>query len=235
MSDPVAEKSGFLRKYMSGHPDTLVAYAKWFGKVEDPITSAEMTAIDTKVGLYTYRIAHTTDKADRQSMTLLCTLKNGTKKEVYVPIDPPLKGYDDVKPRLLDMKATAQEKLGMIKAPHIASFHPPPASALVGPAILVGSIIYLFLAPIDGRSPVYEPARLVHSVVGTKAVNVGMYILAAAHVLEAGYTSTLCRKHTGFFTGAAYVLGTVVFGFPIWQDLRARIQNARIDSVMKVQ
>ena len=49
MSDPVAEKSAFLRMYMSNHPDTLVAYAKWFGKVNEVITSAEMSAIDTKV------------------------------------------------------------------------------------------------------------------------------------------------------------------------------------------
>ena len=49
MADPVAEKSGFLKMYMSNHPDTLVAYAKWFGKVKEVITSAEMTAIDTKV------------------------------------------------------------------------------------------------------------------------------------------------------------------------------------------
>jgi hypothetical protein len=49
MSDPVAEKSAFLRMYMSNHPDTLVAYAKWFGKVDEIITSAEMSAIDTKV------------------------------------------------------------------------------------------------------------------------------------------------------------------------------------------
>lgn len=48
-SDPVAEKSGFLRMYMSNHPDTLVAYAKWYGKVKEAITGAEMTAIDTKV------------------------------------------------------------------------------------------------------------------------------------------------------------------------------------------
>lgn len=47
--DPVAEKSGFLRMYMSNHPDTLVAYAKWYGKVKEAITGAEMTAIDTKV------------------------------------------------------------------------------------------------------------------------------------------------------------------------------------------
>jgi hypothetical protein len=49
MADPVAEKSGFLKMYMSNHPDTLVAYAKWFGKVKEVITSAEMSAIDTKV------------------------------------------------------------------------------------------------------------------------------------------------------------------------------------------
>lgn len=50
MADPVAAKSGFLCTYMSNHPDTLVAYAKWFGKVTDNISSAEMSAIDTKVG-----------------------------------------------------------------------------------------------------------------------------------------------------------------------------------------
>ena len=49
MADPVAEKSGFLKMYMSSHPDTLVAYAKWFGKVKEIITSAEMSAIDCKV------------------------------------------------------------------------------------------------------------------------------------------------------------------------------------------
>lgn len=54
MSDPVADKSGFLRMYMSSHPDTLVAYAKWYGKVTEPISSAEMTAIDSKVSRRTF-------------------------------------------------------------------------------------------------------------------------------------------------------------------------------------
>ena len=40
--------------YMSNHPDTLVAYAKWFGKVQDPIKSAEMAAIDSKVRVLNY-------------------------------------------------------------------------------------------------------------------------------------------------------------------------------------
>lgn len=49
MADPVAEKSGFLRMYMSSHPDTLVAYAKFYGQVKENIKNAEMSAIDTKV------------------------------------------------------------------------------------------------------------------------------------------------------------------------------------------
>ncbi len=58
MADPVAEKSGFLKMYMSNHPDTLVAYAKWFGKVKEVITSAEMSAIDCNVCVA--RISHST-------------------------------------------------------------------------------------------------------------------------------------------------------------------------------
>lgn len=32
-----------------------------------------------------------------------------------------------------------------------------------------------------------------------------------------------------------YVLATVLSGFPIWSNLRKKIQAARIDSVMKIQ
>jgi hypothetical protein len=37
------------RMYMSNHPDTLVAYVKWFGKITDNVNSAEMAAINSKV------------------------------------------------------------------------------------------------------------------------------------------------------------------------------------------
>lgn len=49
MSDPVAEKSTFLCMYMSNHPDTLVAYVKYWGKVSELVESAKMTSIDSKV------------------------------------------------------------------------------------------------------------------------------------------------------------------------------------------
>ena len=47
--DPVADKSTFLCMYMSNHPDTLVAYVKFFGKVKERVVSAKMTSIDSKV------------------------------------------------------------------------------------------------------------------------------------------------------------------------------------------
>jgi hypothetical protein len=51
MEDPVAkaQKSTFLRLYMSNNPETLFAYAKWYGKVKGKISSVEITAIETKV------------------------------------------------------------------------------------------------------------------------------------------------------------------------------------------
>lgn len=68
MTDPVAEKSGFLKMYMSNHPDTLVAYAKWYGKVEGKIVSAEMTEIDCKVCWSDYT----------QLTTFISSTENGT-------------------------------------------------------------------------------------------------------------------------------------------------------------
>ena len=48
-------------------------------------------------------------------MTLTYTVKNTKEKKiVQVPLDPPLAGYEEVKPRLLGMKAEAQEGLGMV-------------------------------------------------------------------------------------------------------------------------
>ena len=40
--------------------------------------------------------------------------KTGVKKDVRVAFDPPLLGYEEVKPRLIAMTADAQESLGMV-------------------------------------------------------------------------------------------------------------------------
>ncbi|KAJ3764978.1 hypothetical protein FB446DRAFT_834993 [Lentinula raphanica] len=231
--DPVAEKSGFLRMYMSSHPDTLVAYAKWYGKVTEPVLSAEMVGIDTK------------------GMTLACTLKNGSSKDVPVAIDPPLSGYDDVKPRLLEMKAIAQEGLGMIKTPKISTFHFP-WSALSVIFVVYPILVYLAYAPTfsptSSTSVITQavdmitlPARLLTHTpfLGPYVATVGYWLLWSVnvgHVFEAMYTASLCQRHgTGLGVGAAYVFATLICGYHIWRDLRKRIQDARIQSVMKVE
>lgn len=49
-------------------------------------------------------------------MTLLYKVKdNADKKSVRISFDPPLAGYEEVKPRLLAMTADAQESLGMVR------------------------------------------------------------------------------------------------------------------------
>jgi len=216
MSDPVAEKSSFLKMYMSHHPDTLVAYVKFFGKVSENVTSAEMTAIDSK------------------SMTLSYKTRNGDKKQVVVPITPPLSGYDDVKPRLLEMKAQAQEGLGMIKTPQIKSFVFPRKVAIS--ITIIGLALYTTFAPKDDPSPWYTPAgKILSAMGGPLALKVFWTTFGIVHTLEGVYTYTLCKKHTNFTVGAEYVIGATVLGFPIVLDLRKRIQDARIESVMKVE
>ena len=114
MSDPVASKSTFLCMYMKNHPDTLVAYVKYFGKVRGKVTTARMTAIDTKVRVPVILRRGREGHTSCQGMSLAYQLKTGENGQVHVPFNPPLAGYDDVKPRLLSMKADAQEGLGMV-------------------------------------------------------------------------------------------------------------------------
>lgn len=51
-------------------------------------------------------------------MTLTYTTsasKDAKKNSVRVEFNPPLSGYDEVKPRLLNMKVDAEEALGMVR------------------------------------------------------------------------------------------------------------------------
>ncbi|KAH6902608.1 hypothetical protein BKA70DRAFT_1110166 [Coprinopsis sp. MPI-PUGE-AT-0042] len=226
MSDPVAEKSGFLCMYMSGHPDTLVAYAKWYGKVEEPIVGAKMTSIDCN------------------KIVLKCTPKSKSKQDfdVVVPIEPPLSGYDAVKPRLLEMKALAQEGLGMIKAPKITAFYPPSkVNYALASAVLVPLSALAYFAPSNPTpgslaETALVPIYFLRNLLGERAMATQFGILVALHTLESLYTFSLCWRHSsGFFLGAQWVLSTFFLGLPIWSELRKRIQDARIDSVMKVQ
>ncbi|KAL1718904.1 hypothetical protein EV715DRAFT_290809 [Schizophyllum commune] len=218
MADPVAAQSGFLKMYMSNHPDTLVAYAKWFGKVQEPIEKAEMSDINT------------------QSMTLLCKMKSGESRSVRVPIEPPLAGYHDVKPRLLEMKSIAQENLGMIKTPRLTKFYVPLTNFAIGTLVaLIPTISGAFMPP-GSTSPLALPGQWLQGFLGQGLLRLALGICAGIHALESIYTFTLCRKHqTPFLVGAAYIASNFVLGYPVLASMRQQIQEARINSVMKVE
>ncbi|KZT01970.1 uncharacterized protein LAESUDRAFT_662836 [Laetiporus sulphureus 93-53] len=220
MADPVAAKSGFLCMYMSNHPDTLVAYVRHWGKVNDDVAGAQMTSIDTK----------------GMSLSYQNKINRGVMKEVRVEFDPPLAGYEEVKPRLLSMKVDAEEALGMAKAPQITSFRFP-RDAWMTTALIV-SLIYVTWAPEPSApnfSTLWHPGYFTRSILPSWIVPFCWYIiLLPAHTLEALYALSICWKHsTPLLVGAAYVFGTFVWGFPVLGELRRQKHAVRIDSILK--
>ncbi|KAI0729075.1 hypothetical protein C8Q72DRAFT_344272 [Fomitopsis betulina] len=220
MADPVASKSGFLCMYMSNHPDTLVAYVKHWGKVKDNVASARMKTIDTK------------------GMTLTYTAKSGgAEKEVRVQFDPPLLGYEEVKPRLISMKVDAEEALGMARAPQITTFRIP--FSIWTTTTAMAGLAYVTFSP-EPHAPNFHPAFLLAHSVRTAlpdwALAASWGMIAVLHPLEAVYALVLAARHRMPFTiGLCYVLGTLVWGFPILNELRHQRQAARIESVLKGQ
>ncbi|KAI0773104.1 hypothetical protein BD413DRAFT_603516 [Trametes elegans] len=217
MADPVADKSGFLCMYMSNHPDTLVSYVRYWGKVTEHVVSAKMTAIDTK------------------GMNLTYTTKGGATKEVRVAFDPPLAGYEEVKPRLMGMKADAEEELGMVPAPQISSFRL--NSKMWYTAVLMVWLIYSTFAPTPDSpnySALYAPANALRAILPQGMFTFAWSLVFGFHGLESLYTLYLCKKHrTPFFVGLQYWLATLALGYPVFSDMRHQVQEARIESIMK--
>ncbi|KAG6332974.1 hypothetical protein ID866_6117 [Astraeus odoratus] len=232
MSDPVAAKSAFLCMYMKSHPDTLVAYVKYFGKVGGNVVNAEMSSIDTK------------------GMSLSYKLESGGNGQVHVPFQPPLAGYDEVKPRLLSMKADAQEGLGMIKTPQLTTFevpvsiapwmtyllsvyvtcYPPPGTPLQLP-------FTSFQIPASITDVVFAPARISADMLGFRpTLKTIAMITLGIHAVEALYVWSLCRRYVrGRCVTATHIMATFLFGFPVWMDIHRRVKQKRIESVMKVE
>ncbi|KIO20200.1 hypothetical protein M407DRAFT_140133 [Tulasnella calospora MUT 4182] len=212
MTDPVAAKSGFLSMYMSNHPDTLVAYVSHYTKNTE-ISSASMKSIDSK------------------GMDMTYTLKgHSTPSFIRIPFDPPLMGYEEVKPRLMSMKVDAEESLGMAKNPTISEFSVPWGLLLRGPLIPQLLLIFLTYSSSEyaawGRSYV-EPYGLI---------KFGWGVILATHIPESIYTLSLCTRHkTGLTNGFLWCAGTILLGYPFWVHLRRLVKTARIDSIMKGQ
>ncbi|KAG2144316.1 hypothetical protein DEU56DRAFT_791170 [Suillus clintonianus] len=227
MSDPVASKSGFLCTYMKNHPDALIAYVKYFGKVEGDVLTVEMSDIDSK------------------GMILVYKLKSGPSNTIRVPFDPLLSGYDHVKPRLSSMKAEALEGLGMLKAPQLTTFRFPPKAAIT-PFVFLAYFYLLsppppgttFLSiPVTSMDAFFSPARAFRDLTGLGfPFRTLCIILGAVHAVEGPYTWSLCRRFVkGAVVTATYVGCTLLFGLHIWTDLKRRVHQKRVETVTKFE
>ena len=162
-------------------------------------------------------------------MSLTYQSKSGTNSQVRVEFNPPLSGYAEVKPRLLSMKADAEESLGMVRHPPASSHFccgsnnrlsthqtlaPQINSFRVSKSWTPSVILLLFIGyvtfsppPATPDLPVYWlPGSLLRDAVGgtwtMKAV--WMFVLAA-HFLEALYTLLLVRRHRmSFLLGVGF-------------------------------
>ncbi|KDQ08427.1 hypothetical protein BOTBODRAFT_37990 [Botryobasidium botryosum FD-172 SS1] len=215
-SDPVAARSSFLCMYMSNHPDTLVAYvchaqsASKAGRPQPPVLSAKMTAIDSK------------------GMTLSYIAKGSdSQNEIRIPFDPPLLGYEEVKPRLLAMKTDAEEALGLTSPVKITTFSIPSDAWI---PFLMETLLVLATWP-PASAP---PFAALRDLVGPQLIKWSWVIVAVFHSMEALFATYLCLKNvSGWAVQAKWILGTFLFGFPFLTLLRKRIQAARIASFNK--
>ncbi|KAI0919536.1 hypothetical protein AcV5_001577 [Taiwanofungus camphoratus] len=174
-----------------------------------------------------------------QGMNLAYQTKasGNAKKQLRVEFDPPLAGYEEVKPRLLSMKVDAEEALGMAPAPQITSFEVPANAYILLTGTMILLLIYVTFAPAPTSptySPLFKAGYTLRSSLPPWAVPASWYGGGFIHILEALYAYTMCKKHrTGLWTGVQYVLGTLFLGFPILIELRRQRHNARIDSILK--
>ncbi|KAF8506599.1 hypothetical protein F5888DRAFT_1791052 [Russula emetica] len=199
-ADPVADKSGFLCTYMSTHPDTLVAYVKHFGKIDGNVSSAKMLSIDSKGMDLEYKMKD--------------ALKSRKLQVVRVEFDPPLLGYEEVKPRLLGMKVDVDEALGTVKAPQITHFELPFQIWITASLLLL--LIYTSSVPAAPYSD----------------SNPKFWWLART-ICPGIFPNWMIPLSWAFVIITAWVGTATIFGFPVLRRLRHLIKQARIESIMK--
>ncbi|KAF8497782.1 hypothetical protein F5888DRAFT_1906566 [Russula emetica] len=222
-TDPVADKSGFLCTYMSTHPDTLVAYVKHFGKIDGNVSSAKMLSIDSKGMDLEYKMKG--------------ALKSSKPQVVRVKFDPPLLGYEEVKPRLLGMKVDADEALGTVKTPRITHFELPFQIWITASLLLL--LIYTTGVPappdVDSNPKFWWLARTIcPGIFPNWMIPLSWTFVTIVHGGEGVYAATLAYKHhMPWRITTAWVGATTIFGFPVLMRLRHLIKQARIESIMK--
>ncbi|KAI8879921.1 hypothetical protein K501DRAFT_225748 [Backusella circina FSU 941] len=117
--DPIAPHSPGISGYMSVHEATNLAYVRYFGKI-DEATKATFKSIDS------------------QKFTVDYELSNGTKGQVSIPFEKPLRKREEIRPVLEAMAKEAETALGLPSS--LAG--PPPLKAIAKAVVASATDIY---------------------------------------------------------------------------------------------
>ncbi|CAG8701041.1 5002_t:CDS:2 [Ambispora leptoticha] len=104
--DPISPHANRLVAYMNGHPNTILAYAKYFGK-EMNATSARMTGIDST------------------GITVKVTKEEGDEVEIIIQFKQQLTSHEQVRGVLTEMAKEAEDALNL---PSTRPPSPPPTT-----------------------------------------------------------------------------------------------------------
>lgn len=180
-ADPVASQSGFLCTYMNGHKDTLHAYVLAHTDAQ-AACSCKMDAIDAEGFTLSYLAASNPDtKLPRQT--------------VRIPFTPKIKSYDELRPRMLEMKREAEAASGMHACPVINSAPALTLRVLAGLAITAAVALLSFV-----------------EVVPPPHAHIPLTILIGVHIIEASFLFTRLRKYkVPFPTNVCYYCSILLF------------------------
>jgi len=94
--------------------------------------------------------------------------------------------------------------------------------------VLIHFVYYVLLAPQQyaDQNAFWTLGTFIRILVGGRTVNAAVAFMWIVHVFETGYTIILARRYeTTFIVGLSYVLATLLFGRPGWEELFNRAQE----------
>ncbi|KIJ31472.1 hypothetical protein M422DRAFT_185882 [Sphaerobolus stellatus SS14] len=165
------------------------------------------------------------------------------EKGVSIKFDPPLAGYEEVKPRLLGMKLDAEESLSMIslsctqsnaeayvKRPPITTFELRREAFIT--LFAVAFLLYVTFSYSQPTSTIWNFGPWLRDTVGPTSMKLSCGVAIFLHSLEALYVASVCKRHsTGLLK---WTFATFFLGYPALRRLRALVHKGRIDSIQKI-
>ncbi|CAG8557520.1 5129_t:CDS:2 [Ambispora gerdemannii] len=183
-SDPISPHANRLVAYMNGHPDTILTYAKYFGKEKNAV-SAQMTSIDSA------------------GFTVKVTKEDGDEEEIIIQFKQKLTGHEQVRGVLTEMAKDAEEALNL---PSTRPPSPPPSSTtltnnihtpFIWPNPFVASLIAVCLIILytpDYFAPQLHPFLREYAYIDWNSLYATRWLVLALHLGETSIVAWILAK-----------------------------------------